>query len=170
VVYLFHAAASLVHLSLNDSYTAEFKENTRAVLQDRATLIGRRLYDFSNRLPVNSIDLGPQAQLPSDYTAGHAMGNSRASCQFSRLYWPSHRSPKIYQAHPSVSAPMIAATAITMDKIASLRMAISTRRKIERNSPGGRRAAIAARPRLVNESQQKLPHVFFVRRSDPIEG
>src|SRR5262249_39501474 len=42
----------------------------------------------------------------------------------SRIHWPNHRSPKMYQAHPSPLAPMIATTAITIDKIASLRMAM----------------------------------------------
>ena len=79
VVYLFHASVPLVHLSLNQGTTAtreEFKENTRPVLQDRAVLMRRRLDDFSVRLPVTSIDLGSQAQLPADYAAGHAMGLS----------------------------------------------------------------------------------------------
>jgi hypothetical protein len=44
----------------------------------------------------------------------------------SRIHWPNHRSPKMYQAHPSALAPMIATTAITIDKIASLRMALPT--------------------------------------------
>ena len=52
------------------------KENTRLVRQDRAVLMRRRLDDFSVRLPVTSIDLGSQAQLPADYAAGHAMGLS----------------------------------------------------------------------------------------------
>src|SRR5262249_56409444 len=28
----------------------------------------------------------------------------------SRIHWPNHRSPKMYQAHPSPLAPMIATT------------------------------------------------------------
>jgi 5-methylcytosine-specific restriction enzyme A len=82
VVYLFHSEGSLVHLSLNQGTTAtraEFKENTRAVLRDRATLMRRRLDDFSSRLPVTSIDLGSQAQLPADYCAGHSMGLTYAA-------------------------------------------------------------------------------------------
>jgi len=77
--YLFHASAPLVHLSLNQGTTAtreEFKGNTRAVLQDRAALMRRRLDDFLVRLPVTSIDLGSLAQLPADYAAGHAIGLS----------------------------------------------------------------------------------------------
>ena len=50
----------------------------------------------------------------------------RASGWTSRIHWPNHRSPKMYQAHPSALAPMIATTAITIDKIASLRMALPT--------------------------------------------
>jgi 5-methylcytosine-specific restriction protein A len=79
VVYLFHSEGSLVHLSLNQGTTAtraEFKENTRPVLRDRATLMRRRLDDFSGRLSVTSIDLGSQSQLPADYCAGHAVGLS----------------------------------------------------------------------------------------------
>ena len=79
VVYLFHATAPTVHLSLNQGTTAtraEFKENTREVLRDRAMLIRRRLDDFSERLPVTSIELGSSAQLPADYVAGHAMGQT----------------------------------------------------------------------------------------------
>jgi hypothetical protein len=43
----------------------------------------------------------------------------------------------MYQAHPSALAPMIATTAITMDKIASLRMAmpsLQTKIKQQRGS------------------------------------
>ena len=77
VVYLFHTTEPIVHLSLNQGTTAtrdEFKENTRAVLHDRATLIQRRLEDFSGKLSTTPIDLGSTSQLPADYTAGHAMG------------------------------------------------------------------------------------------------
>jgi 5-methylcytosine-specific restriction protein A len=77
VVYLFHASLPIVHLSLNQGATAtraEFKQNARAVLADRATLIRWRIKDFADRLPVTSIDLGSSAQLPADYAAGHAMG------------------------------------------------------------------------------------------------
>jgi 5-methylcytosine-specific restriction protein A len=79
VVYLFHTEGTGVHLSLNQGTTAtraEFKENTRAVLRDRAALMRRRLEDFAEPLPVTAIDLGSQAQLPADYCAGHAMGLS----------------------------------------------------------------------------------------------
>lgn len=79
VVYLFHAAGTVVHLSLNQGTTAtriEFKKNTRAVLRDRASLVQRRLVDFSDRLPITSIDLGSQDELPADYCAGHAIGKS----------------------------------------------------------------------------------------------
>jgi 5-methylcytosine-specific restriction enzyme A len=82
VVYLFHSGGSVVHLSLNQGTTAtraEFKENTRAVLRDRATIIRRRLEDFLSRLSVTSIDLGSQAQLPADYTAGHSIGRTYAA-------------------------------------------------------------------------------------------
>ena len=79
VVYLFHATGSVVHLSLNQGTTAvraEFKENTRPALRDRAALMRRRLDDFSTRLPISSIELGSQAQLPADYCAAHAMGRT----------------------------------------------------------------------------------------------
>jgi 5-methylcytosine-specific restriction protein A len=82
VVYLFHSTGSHVHLSINQGTTAtraEVKESTRAVLQDRATLMRRRLEDFSERLPVTSIELGTQAQLPADYCAGHALGVTYAA-------------------------------------------------------------------------------------------
>src|SRR5262249_40422384 len=77
VVYLFHVDGTAVHLSLNQGTTAtraEFKENTRAVLRDRAAFMRRRLKDFAGRFPVTEIDLGSTAQLPADYCAGHAMG------------------------------------------------------------------------------------------------
>jgi 5-methylcytosine-specific restriction enzyme A len=79
VVYLFHATEPVVHLSINQGTTAtrvEFKENTRAILRDRALLIRRRLNEFAELLPVLSIDLGSQAQLPADYVAGHSMGRT----------------------------------------------------------------------------------------------
>ena len=82
VVYLFHSTGSHVHLSINQGTTAtraEFKESTRAVLHDRAMLMRRRLEDYTQRLPVTSIDLGTQAQLPADYCAGHALGVSYAA-------------------------------------------------------------------------------------------
>ena len=82
VVYLFDAAGAAVHLSLNQGTTAtraEFRENTRAVLRDRAALIRRRLQDFLPRLPAGEIDLGSTAQLPADYCAGHAMGKTYAA-------------------------------------------------------------------------------------------
>lgn len=84
VVCLFHAAGSIVHLSLNQGTTAtraEFKKNTRAVLRDRAALMRRRLEDFSQRLPVWSIDLGSRARLPADYCAGHALGLTYAAAE-----------------------------------------------------------------------------------------
>ena len=57
----------------------------------------------------------------------------------SRIHWPNHRSPKMYQAHPSPLAPMIATTAITIDKIASLRMAMpSLHAKIKQQRGGFR--------------------------------
>ena len=77
VVYLFHSEGSIVHLSLNQGATdtrTEFKETTRPVLRDRATLMRRRLEDFSERLSISTIDLGSRAQLPADYCAAHAMG------------------------------------------------------------------------------------------------
>ncbi len=77
VVYLFHVEGGEVHLSVNQGTTAtraEFKENTRAVLRDRAAIMRRRLEDFSDLLPITEIDLGSTAQLPADYCAGHAMG------------------------------------------------------------------------------------------------
>jgi hypothetical protein len=61
----------------------------------------------------------------------------RASGWTSRIHWPNHRSPKMYQAHPSALAPMIATTAITIDKIASLRMAMpSLQAKIKHQRRG----------------------------------
>jgi 5-methylcytosine-specific restriction enzyme A len=77
VVYLVHATEPVVHLSLNQGTTAtraEFKEQTREVLTERAMLMRRRLKDFSGRLPVDAIEVGTDGQLPADYVAGHAMG------------------------------------------------------------------------------------------------
>lgn len=79
VVCLFHSAGTVVHLSLNQGTTAtrtEFKTNMRAVLMDRASLMQRRLADFYDLLPVRSINLGSQDELPADYCAGHAIGKS----------------------------------------------------------------------------------------------
>ena len=57
----------------------------------------------------------------------------------SRIHWPNHRSPKMYQTHPSPLAPIIATTAITIDKIASLRMAMpSLHAKIKQQRGGFR--------------------------------
>jgi 5-methylcytosine-specific restriction enzyme A len=44
------------------------------VLADRATFIRNRLSDFAHVLPVTAIELGSEARLPADYSAGHAMG------------------------------------------------------------------------------------------------
>ena len=63
----------------------------------------------------------------------------RASGWTSRIHWPNHRSPKMYQTHPSPLAPIIATTAITIDKIASLRMAMpSLHAKIKQQRGGFR--------------------------------
>jgi 5-methylcytosine-specific restriction enzyme A len=77
VVYLVHATEPVIHLSLNQGTTAtraEFKEQTREVLTERALLMRRRLRDFSGRLPVDAIQVGTDGQLPADYVAGHSMG------------------------------------------------------------------------------------------------
>jgi 5-methylcytosine-specific restriction protein A len=77
VVYLFHAEQPLVHLSLNQGTTAvreEFANQTRAVLADRAELMRKRVSEFTQSLPVTKIELGPDARLPGDYVAGHALG------------------------------------------------------------------------------------------------
>jgi 5-methylcytosine-specific restriction enzyme A len=95
VVYLFHSSGSVVHLSLNQGTTAtraEFKEDTRAVLRDRAMLMRRRLEDFSDRLPVTAIDLGSNAQLPADYCAGHSMGQSYSVAELRRRQFSSATS------------------------------------------------------------------------------
>src|SRR5208282_2412328 len=50
VVYLFHIAKPVVHLSLNQGTTAvreEFGARAREILQDRADLMRKRVADFS---------------------------------------------------------------------------------------------------------------------------
>ena len=77
VVYLFHIAKPVVHLSLNQGTTAvreEFGARAREIFQDRADLMRKRVADFSGELPINSIELGSDARLPGDYAAGHALG------------------------------------------------------------------------------------------------
>ena len=77
VVYLFHAAASVIHLSLNQGTTAvrdEFGAKARDILADRAAFMRTRVGDFASQLPVENIELGSSARLPGDYVAGHAMG------------------------------------------------------------------------------------------------
>jgi 5-methylcytosine-specific restriction enzyme A len=77
VVYLFHAGRGVVHLSLNQGTTAvrdEFASKARVVLAERAELIRKRLFDFSDVLSTDAIDLGSDAGLPGDYVAGHALG------------------------------------------------------------------------------------------------
>ena len=79
VVYLFHAGAPIVHLSLNQGTTKvreEFGGRAREILQDRADLIRKRVAEFAQALPVSQIELGPDARLPGDYVAGHALGKS----------------------------------------------------------------------------------------------
>jgi 5-methylcytosine-specific restriction protein A len=77
VVYLFHASAPVVHLSLNQGTTAvrdEFGTKARDILADRAAFMRKRVGDFASLLPAESIELGSSARLPGDYTAGHALG------------------------------------------------------------------------------------------------
>jgi 5-methylcytosine-specific restriction protein A len=79
VVYLFHTLEPVVHLSLNQGTTAvrkEFQSRTREVLADRAAFMRKRLADFAESLRVTAIELGSDARLPGDYSAGHAMGFS----------------------------------------------------------------------------------------------
>src|SRR5262249_7753850 len=77
VVYLFHTADPVVHLSLNQGTTAvreEFGSRAREILQDRADLMRKRIAEYAEALPVSKIDLGSNARLPGDYAAGHALG------------------------------------------------------------------------------------------------
>ena len=77
VVYLFHVSDPVVHLSINQGTTAvreEFGARAREILQDRADLMRKRITEYSDALPVSKIDLGSNARLPGDYTAGHALG------------------------------------------------------------------------------------------------
>jgi 5-methylcytosine-specific restriction protein A len=79
VVYLFHTLEPVVHLSLNQGTTAvrkEFQSRTREVLADRAAFMRKRLADFAENLRVTAIELGSDARLPGDYSAGHALGFS----------------------------------------------------------------------------------------------
>lgn len=77
VVYLFHVDKPTVYLSLNQGTTAvreEFGPRAREILQDRADLMRKRIADFSDALPIKTIELGSDARLPGDYAAGHALG------------------------------------------------------------------------------------------------
>ena len=79
VVYLFHAHEPVVHLSLNQGTTAvreEFAGKAREVLADRAEFMRKRVAEYGQLLPVQTIDLGSNARLPGDYVAGHALGTS----------------------------------------------------------------------------------------------
>ncbi len=81
VVYLFHASAPIVHLSLNQGTTKvreEFGGRAREILRDRADLMRKRVAEFAQALPVSKIELGPEARLPGDYVAGHALGKTYA--------------------------------------------------------------------------------------------
>jgi 5-methylcytosine-specific restriction enzyme A len=81
VVYLFHANRPIAHLSLNQGTTAvreEFGTRAREILRDRADLMRKRVADFANELPISSIELGSDARLPGDYSAGHALGATYA--------------------------------------------------------------------------------------------
>ena len=78
VVYLFHANAPIVHLSLNQGTTEvreEFGPRTREILKDRADLMRKRVSDYES-LAVNEIALGAVTRLPGDYVAGHALGKT----------------------------------------------------------------------------------------------
>ena len=77
VVYLFHANEPVVHLSLNQGTTAvreEFAGKAREVLADRAEFMRKRVAEYAELLPVQTIELGSNARLPGDYVAGHALG------------------------------------------------------------------------------------------------
>jgi 5-methylcytosine-specific restriction protein A len=77
VVYLFHVGEPIVHLSLNQGTTAvreEFGVRAREILQDRADLMRKRVAEFASTLSATEIDLGSEARLPGDYSAGHALG------------------------------------------------------------------------------------------------
>jgi 5-methylcytosine-specific restriction enzyme A len=79
VVYLFHAHAPVVHLSLNQGTTSvreEFRARAREILRDRADLMRKRVADSADALPIKTIDLGSNARLPGDYAAGHALGTT----------------------------------------------------------------------------------------------
>jgi 5-methylcytosine-specific restriction enzyme A len=79
VVYLFHANAPIVHLSLNQGTTTvrkEFKVRTREILQDRADLMRKRVAEYTQALAANEIELGSEEGLPGDYMAGHALGKT----------------------------------------------------------------------------------------------
>jgi 5-methylcytosine-specific restriction enzyme A len=79
VVYLLHASEPVVHLLLNQGITAvreEFGNRAREILQDRATLMRRRLTEFGSSLSVTRIELGSTERLPGDYVAAHALGAS----------------------------------------------------------------------------------------------
>jgi 5-methylcytosine-specific restriction enzyme A len=77
VVYLFHARAPIVHLSLVQGtlqVQREFGPRAAALLAERGAFLRRRLADLAGDFPVHAIDLGSDRPLPSGYAAGHVMG------------------------------------------------------------------------------------------------
>ena len=79
LVYLFHHAEAVVHLSLNQGTTAvrkEFGARSRDQMRSRAELIRSRLADLVEQTHVTEISLGSDIRLPQDYEAAHALGFS----------------------------------------------------------------------------------------------
>lgn len=78
-VYLFASDGSRVHLSLNQGATEarkEFKSEASKVLRERASLMRARLHDFSGLLPRTTIDVVSDGTFPTDYEAGHVLGET----------------------------------------------------------------------------------------------
>jgi 5-methylcytosine-specific restriction enzyme A len=79
IAYLFHVRDPVVHLSLMQGTTSvrkEFGARAREILGDRAELIRQRIADYTDALPIRTIELGSDARLPGDYAAGHALGKT----------------------------------------------------------------------------------------------
>ncbi|MCJ2015389.1 DUF3578 domain-containing protein [Methylobacterium sp. J-076] len=79
LVYLFPADRERVHLSLAQGTVAALREHGKGAL-DHLRRSGdglrERLSDFGERLPVRSLRLGSEGELPEGYEAAHILGLS----------------------------------------------------------------------------------------------
>jgi len=77
LVYLFPAHRETVHLSLAQGTVAAIREhgaNAFAHLRGSGDALRERLSDFADRLPLRTIALGSEGELPEGYEAAHILG------------------------------------------------------------------------------------------------